>query len=221
MNDVTSFVVSLLSSLTVSSALSAVMIWLGKSTISERIKNSIKAEYDYKLEVHKDQLKASSDREIEKLKADLHLAATEHQVRFSDLHIKRAEIIAKAYEKFVLVLNHGTGFANPIQSVNADREAQFRTVKTYIYEFYQYFDRNRIYLPASLCDRISPLVSDIQAKIYMLGYAGFPNLSTLGSEERAAIMDRGGETWKYFNEEIPKARELLEAEFRSLLGDKS
>jgi hypothetical protein len=64
-----------------------------RTWISERIKGSIKAEYDEKLETHKAQLKAQSDVEIEQLKSRLSVAAAQQQVRFSRLHEKRAEVI--------------------------------------------------------------------------------------------------------------------------------
>lgn len=221
MNDVLNFAVSIISSLTVSGALTGIMIFLAKNTISERIKNSIKSEYEQKLETHKAQLKASSDREIEKLRAELNLTATEHQVRFSDLHIKRAEIIGRVYEQFVVLFNSGTAFSSPIQSGNVDREVQFRTSMNHIHEFYQYFDRNRIYIPATLCARIVPLVDSIQGKVLSLGIHAHVNLSSIDREQRTSVMDAWNQAWEFFSKEIPNARELLETEFRSLLGDRA
>ena len=90
-------ILQVLSSATVSVALSGILLWLTKSWISERLKNSIKSEYDQKLETHKAQLKAQSDVEIEQLKSRLNRTALEHQVRFTNLDEKRAEVIAETY----------------------------------------------------------------------------------------------------------------------------
>lgn len=56
-----------------------------RTWISERIKNTIKSEYDQKLETHKAILKSQSDVEIERLKSQLALIGIEHQIKFSKL----------------------------------------------------------------------------------------------------------------------------------------
>jgi Co/Zn/Cd efflux system component len=45
------------------------------------------------------QLTADANTQIENLKSTLEMAALEHQVRFSNLHAKRAEVIATIYKK--------------------------------------------------------------------------------------------------------------------------
>jgi len=52
-------------------------------------------------EMFKGQLKASADAEIERLKVSLQMSALEHEVRFSKLHEKRAEVIAELYGRLV------------------------------------------------------------------------------------------------------------------------
>jgi hypothetical protein len=49
----------------------------------------------------KSQLKASADAEVERLKVSLQMSALEHEVRFSKLHEKRAEVIAELYGRLV------------------------------------------------------------------------------------------------------------------------
>lgn len=75
----------------------ALVLWLTKTWVGEKIRNQIKAEYDSQLETHKAKLKSESDVEIEKLKSQLSIAAAEHQFRFSRLHEKRADTIAEVY----------------------------------------------------------------------------------------------------------------------------
>src|SRR5680860_642754 len=81
---------SVFSSLLTSGALTATLLWLTKTWIGERVKNDIKHQYDQKLETHKAELKAEQDVAIEQLKADLRIAAFEHETRFAQLHAKRA-----------------------------------------------------------------------------------------------------------------------------------
>jgi hypothetical protein len=80
---ISDFAIQLISSAAVSASLGGLIIFLTKSWISERLKNSIKNEYDEKLETHKAQLKAQADIESERLRAQLSIAATEHQMDFS------------------------------------------------------------------------------------------------------------------------------------------
>lgn len=91
------FIQQVLASSTISTILVAAIGWATKSMISERLKNAIKHEYDEKLATHKAELKAQSDVEIERLKSNLSISAIEHQIKFSNLHEKQAEIIAKTY----------------------------------------------------------------------------------------------------------------------------
>lgn len=87
------FLLELITSATVSAVLTTLLLFITKSLISERLKNAIKNEYDEKLESHKTKLNAQSDVEIENLKSRLTISTIEHQVKFSDLHKSRAEII--------------------------------------------------------------------------------------------------------------------------------
>jgi hypothetical protein len=54
-------------------------------------------------EAFKAQLKADTDIETERLKSSLQMVAFEHQVRFSNLHAKRADVIAEIYSQMVEV----------------------------------------------------------------------------------------------------------------------
>jgi phosphate/sulfate permease len=95
------FVVSLIASAGISAAMAGFVVWLTKSWISERLKSSIKHEYDEKIETHKAQLKAQSDLEAERLRSQLNIASIEHEVKFAGLHNKRAEVIAELYSLLV------------------------------------------------------------------------------------------------------------------------
>src|SRR4051812_14408250 len=65
--------------------------WVVKELISEQLARETTA--------FKARLKAEADVEIEKLRNSLQIAATEHQVRFSRMHEKRAEVIEDIYQK--------------------------------------------------------------------------------------------------------------------------
>jgi hypothetical protein len=58
------------------------------------IKTAIPHKLATEADTFKTRIKADADIEIERLKSSLQIVATEHQVRFTKLHEKRAEIIA-------------------------------------------------------------------------------------------------------------------------------
>ena len=93
------FISNVIASTFFSSLLVGAGIWIARSWLSERLKNSIRAEYDQKLETHKAQLKSQSDASLERLRADLSIATVEHNIQFTRLHEKRAEVIAETYAR--------------------------------------------------------------------------------------------------------------------------
>jgi len=211
------------------------IVWISKAWISERLKNSIKNEYDQKLETHKAQLKAQvdteterlkaqlksqSDTETERLKSDLHIMASEHQVRFSGLHNRRAEVIAEVYEQLVQAYWDGASFASPAEfSGEPTKQEKYRTAMQSLGDFYRNFEKKRIYIPEEVCLLIDPLVEEMRMKIIMYGtyldYEGPGMLDHTMREKHRVWM----ESWAYFNKEVPIARRALEQELRSLLGD--
>lgn len=73
----------------------AAAAWLIRTVLTNRL--ALDAEK------FKAELKANADMEMEKLKHSLQRIAVEHQVRFSKLHEKRAEVIADLYRRLSVV----------------------------------------------------------------------------------------------------------------------
>jgi len=90
-------IVIIVSSATVATLVASGLAWLTRTWISERLKNSIGHEYSQRLETHKAQLDSANNSMLERLRADLQIAASEHQIRFSRLHEKQAEAVAETY----------------------------------------------------------------------------------------------------------------------------
>src|SRR5712664_4066698 len=97
--------------------------WISKNMFLERLKNSIRAEYEEKLETHKAQLKCESDKEIERLRAQLQIASAERNVQYSRVFDQTAEIISETYSRLWVFMNAIDGlsrFRKPGEPV--DRE---------------------------------------------------------------------------------------------------
>src|SRR5437660_9069332 len=92
----------LLTTLGGGSAILAAAAWLIRTALNHAL--------DRDTEAFKARLKADADIETEKLRSSLQMVAYEHQIRFSNLHAKRAEVIAEIYCQMVEVEQHGQRF---------------------------------------------------------------------------------------------------------------
>ena len=201
-------------------ALSGALFWLLHSWISERLKNAIKHEYDETLESHKAQLQAQAAVETERLRSQLSIQATEHAVRFQRLHEKRAEVVGQLYSLLTEAYRKASTFASPMEwAGEPGKDEKYREAYESLVAFFQYFDKNRIYLPtADLCDSIDQLIQGIRKHI-----TGF-SLHLRHKDEGlpAPALEKKYEAWmnawEYMEKEVADARSKLEAEFRSILG---
>jgi hypothetical protein len=89
--------ISVVSSTVLSGLLAAALIFLARTWITQRLQKAIQYEYDQKLEAYKAQITAQNQIELERLRCDLSIMSSEHQVRFSKFHDQLAEIVAETY----------------------------------------------------------------------------------------------------------------------------
>jgi hypothetical protein len=196
-----------------SASVSGLLVWLTKSWISERLRNAIKNEYDQKLESHKAQLKAQSDVEIEKLRSQLSIAATEHEVTFSKLHEKRARVIAKTYsllKKLFVCLGE---YVNIVQLPNAPSKEEQRKVAAEAYQnFRSYYVTRVIFFPKPTASKLEEIDLELVKTFNRF----------VIEVEMSKNPDPTNKWIEIFNRvkgEIKTALDELEDEFRRLLGD--
>ena len=175
----------------------------------------------------KAQLKTSADVEIERLKVSLQMSALEHQVRFSKLHEKRAEVIAELYRRLVELSMLAHQYAqvdnrsvfslvpagedyeeSDLQTPEGMRDNRdvFEKAKQKSRDLNQFMAFHKIYLPA-----------DIDGLFAEFWKASRRNFSIAAHEDR-----RGKNPYETdaYQDAIHKAEVALETEFRKLLGDK-
>lgn len=184
--------------------------WLTKSIISHFLSKDVE---NYKLA-----LKATTDLRIEEFRSSLRMRAYEHEVRFSRLHERRAEIVAELYSKLADAVNATADFVSIIEWLGApSKEHKYRIAMEKIVEFFSYFDSKRIFLSAELCLQIENFVDKIRDPAiefseYMNDTRQDPEL---GKEKRVVW----SKVWKSVTrEDVPQARKALETEFRNILG---
>lgn len=89
MANIQEFTLSLLSAAGVSAALSGAVIWLGRNWISERLKGSIKHEYDLNLTAVNNELKTQANAQAAQLKSSIEKEA--EKIRFASSSIGESQ----------------------------------------------------------------------------------------------------------------------------------
>ncbi len=200
---------TILLALTGNALLLAVLGYLAKSLVGGLLAKDLK-----KFET---ELKAKSDATIERLRSSLQIVAIEHQVRFSKLHEKRAEVIAELYKHLVEATWETESFLSPMEwSGEPDKKEKYIKAMNKIVQFFRFFDQHRIYLPASLCKSLQAFIESLRSPVIQFSvYLQFeyPNENTAKEKMKVWM-----EAWDSVKNDVPAARQQLEREFRNILG---
>lgn len=191
------------------SALLALLGYLGRTAIKHWL--------DKDLDVHKANLRLAEVESTERLRSSLQLAAHEHQVRFTRLHEKRAEVISKLYE---LLREHmwSSGKATSIVRISGGTTPEQDIIEAdkQRVEVYRYFMTNRIYLPVDACASIDALLE--QVRHILVKYNTYQDVNQYAPahvlREKHQVMM---EAHKYFQEHVHKPLADLENAFRAIL----
>jgi len=184
--------------------------WLLKSSLSEWLQRETEA--------FKTRLKTDADIAIEKLKSSLQIAATEHQVMFSKMHEKRAEVIEAVYTKLTDLHSSAEVFVVTSEN-NPDSERHteaFATLRSQLIEYFTFVQQHRIFLPAEVCDLLDRPMSQIRKAVHWAGnFGGKEHIVPAISEKSFEALNKA---YQAFNVDIPAAQKVLEDEFRRMLG---
>ncbi|MBL8288273.1 MAG: hypothetical protein JNL85_09850 [Rubrivivax sp.] len=189
----------------------AALAWLSRSFLSHTLTKDV--------ERFKSQLTAEAAVASARLTHDLHLVAQEHQVLVSKLHEKRAEVVAEVYGLLVEAHWACQDFASLVEWVGEPpKKEKYSVAMNKAAEFYRYFDKNRIYLPAGLCSQLEDFLRAMRGVVIDFGVHTRKDESGLHNE----ALERKYEAWtraaKYFDSEAPKARAALEDALRAIVG---
>jgi len=189
----------------------AILGWLARSIGTQLLAKDI--------EHFKSELSAASSATTERLKHDLQLAATEHQVRYSKLQARRGEVIAEMYGLLVEAHWASQSFASPAEFVGEpSKQEKYASAMDKIAEFYRFFDKNKIFLPAEFCLRTEEFLKKMRKQVISFGVHVSREKDYVLKEESEAKFNAWVEAIDYFDKEVPEARAMLENELRALLG---
>ena len=159
------------------------------------------------LEEYRSQLERDREAELERLGATLQRIAVEHQVRFTRLHERQAEIIVEVYAKLD-DLHHAFKEWSRHSLMAGEDELSLEAYETGALEkhnvFAVFYYRNAIWLDRKTCDSIDAILDTFRASFFSLA---------TNSPPRQRL-----EALKEIHDKIPNARVLLERRFRQMLG---
>jgi hypothetical protein len=169
------------------------------------------------LESFKADLSAASSSESERLKHQLQMVAHEHHVRFTQLHERRAEVITSLYALLVEAQWAAQSFVSVMQwAGEPPLEEKYVTAMNKFAEFFQAFDKNRIFLPEASCQLLDSFLSGMRKRVIHFGVY-------VQTDKHAPpnVIKEKMDAWvtasDYFNQELPAARKSLEADLRGML----
>ena len=195
------------------SLITGVIFYFGRFAITERIRTSIKAEYDHKLEILRAQLKAEGDVELERQKHLLSLEANQRNLQFARLHETRADVVSEIHAALNLTyeaLRNYTAIFEPAGM--APKEARLQALIEAHNKLKSVFDAKRIWIPRAVATNISDVLQD---------FIKATNTFT-GAVVRSEAPNRT-EIWleisKKVDGPIKASLDGLELEFRKIIGD--
>ncbi len=188
-----------------------------------------KKELEQGLQLHKQRLeqennilKLDIDKNLEAYRNKLEILKLEYQVQFSKLHEKRSEVIESVYQKLVrlnIAMLNLTAFVKPIIQ-NAEKEEQERLIEANeaFFDFQKYYSETKIYFQPDTCSILDRLKKYFWDSAW--DYTEISRMKSFGAAgpDLKESYKKASEAGKFVREEIPKVLELLENDFRRLLG---
>lgn len=199
------------------SAVGGGLYWVTKKLVGFHLNKKISS--------HTAKLEKKNLEAVEKLKHDLQLVALEHQVRYTRLHEKRADIISKLYKNICVITNDIAKYAAvfdievaiqadriPISKGKIDGKMSISEMEEVIVKLGEFYSENKIYFSENLCDFMESFLEITYAIPSMFIHEKL----VLGAEQ-----DEFNEivnTIKAFKMVSDEVLHSIETEFRSLLG---
>jgi hypothetical protein len=173
---------------------------------------------DRNIESFKQNLTSLTSQESERFRHSLELVATEHQIRFSRFHERRAEVIAELYAKLVEASWQMGRFVSWIDYEGDPTKGQkYVDAMNATADAFRFFDRNRLFLSAKAADLIDSLTAEMRSAMIAFGV----HVQLEERERHDVGRDEKMQAWKkaheFFERDLPQLRKELESELQHLL----
>lgn len=187
------------------------------------LEETVKKDFNEKLESYKSKLNEELALKIEPIKSDLAKSNITHQIQFGVLHQERAKITIELYKKLQEVHSAmviWTAFMHPIIE-NAEKEALERTdrVNKAMDDFRNFYIVNKIYFSLSFCKVIDSVFQEYWDKAWDYNYKQQRIQSgQLPKEFYKEYSEEMSKISKEIREQLPKKIEEIEAMLRKILN---
>ena len=142
-------------------------------------------------------------------------AALEHQVRFSKLHEKRAEVVAKLYALLVELQYAGQRYVF-VGAYEPKRDDEFSKTAAKVHEVFLFIEEHQIYLPDRVCTLLAEFVETVNKSVAGVQvYEKYTDGSANFRREKIQVLKGAAEA---FEKHIPAVRKALKDEFGTILG---
>lgn len=161
-------------------------------------------------------------KESQRLRHSLELAATEHRVRFTRFHERRAEVVADVYAKLVEASWEMGRFVSFIDyQSDPPKEQKYIDAMNSTAEAFRFFDRNRLFLSKKAADLIDSLTGDMRNAMNAFGVHVQLSAQPCDAQFRDEKLQAWIKAQEFFAKDLPRLRKELEAELQRLLVGES
>ena len=164
------------------------------------------------------------DKELEEFKNSLDVLKQERNIVFNSLHVRRSKIIEELYQKLVKLDGKLFNWTIPLKSgidqKDLDEQEKKQRLEVYklLSDFNDFFVLNKIYFTSNTCNIIEDIKRDIQNIIRDYEEKDFFKAHGYRGKELGAAFQKATKAWDKVRNEIPKAKKVLEDDFRKMLG---
>ena len=154
--------------------------------------------------------------EIEKVKLKYAKESHRFQVAYSGLLKKRAEVIEEIYHLIVDTEEMFGRFVSLAEWKDDPPKDELRKEGgRFLYDFLRKYKKNRIYFSEEVCDKLHSFSDSIYEVIISFSIA---LTAQIEGDRLRDFTDQWVKSNEDFKEKIPRARKIIEEEFRRLLG---
>lgn len=172
----------------------------------------IRRGFDRQAEKFRIALEHDANVQLERVKSALQISAYEFQIRFSELHAKRSNVLGELFGFIVDVPFDVNKFI--IQSPS-DYDLASLAMKR-VGELNVFFRKNKIYLPTELCELLDEFIKKLRQMVINV-QVYWRDRAYVTEQLRQDQMRIMMEAVKGVEEEVPALTKRLETEFRLLI----
>lgn len=188
-----------------------------------RLTESVKQNFNEKIEEYKSKLNEELALKIEPLKAELTKNNITHQIQFSFLHQERAKVILDLYKKLIELHSAMIDWTNFIHPIIEDpvKEEQERATRANIalHDFKNFYLMNKLFFSESFCGFIDKVFEEYWDKGWDFGYRQERLKSgQLDKEFQKEYVNDMSRISKELKANLPARISEIEATFRKILN---